>query len=85
MTLSPFARDLGERAAKTLTGALASYWFETWLNTLVALSPLDRGLIFAAGTTGCSIAWSLISRRFGRRGTASLTKPVEYASGAAAP
>lgn len=78
MTLSPFARDLGERATKTLGGTLASYLFQVWLGTLVQLSMLDRGVIFALGTTLWSIVFSLVSRRFGRTGTASLTKEVEY-------
>jgi hypothetical protein len=82
MTLSPFARDLGERAGKTVTGSFAAYLFEAWLSTLVALTMTERALIWAAGTTVASIVWSLVSRHFGDEPgepkTASLLKEVVY-------
>lgn len=80
MRLSPFARDLGERAAKTLGGAFATYLFEAWLG-LAHLQLELRALVFAGGTAMFSAAFSLLSRWFGRRGTASLTREVVYADG----
>lgn len=85
MSLSPFARDLGERAAKTFAGA----WPVVFINYMV-----DGGLHLAqhpalyVHTTECavgaalvSVGFSLISRtRTSETGekTASLLKVVEY-------
>lgn len=73
-----FTLDTMERAAKTVFGAFTAYVFESWLGTLVELGIVERGLVFAAGTLAFSVAGSLISRRFGTPGTASLTNSVDY-------
>ena len=89
MSSSPFVRDMAERAGRGGVYAGASYGFEAWLNTLVVLTMSERALVFAAANMACSVAGSLLFRRFeltskGLRrvdkthATASLIPEVEY-------
>jgi hypothetical protein len=76
--MTPFVADLTERASKTLAGGVLAYLFQTWVSTLHSIDAFERGCVWAAGTTLCSIGFSLGSRWVGRRGTASMTRAVEY-------
>lgn len=64
MNWSAFVKDAAERAGKGGVYAYASYALEAWLNTLLTLTMTERGLIFAAANVACSVAGSLVSRRF---------------------
>ena len=78
--MTPFAADLTERAGKSAAGGILAYLFQVWISSLHQLDAFERGLVWAGGTTACSIGFSVVSRRIGRRGTASMTRDVEYAA-----
>ena len=84
-----FTWDTTERASKGALYAFASYWFESWLGTLVHLTMTERAGVFAVANLVCSVAGSLLSKRvvvtsrwpFVRRSrarTASLVPALEY-------
>ena len=82
MSFSPFWRDLVERAARTAGGGFITYVGESEL-TVLHLTMVDKAATFALGTAAVSSALSVGARFFGRRGTASMTRVVEYAPGEA--
>ena len=76
--MTPFAADLTDRAGKSAAGATLAYLFQVWIAGLHQLDAFERGLVWATGTTVCSIGFSVGSRWIGRRGTASMTRDVTY-------
>ena len=75
---TPFAVDAAERATKTFVASTVSFALSDWLSRVAVLHFEERAAVWAAGTTACSYAMSFASRRFGRPGTASLTRRVYY-------
>lgn len=83
---TPLRRDIDERATKTALytfwSTLLPYLLESWLGTIANLSMIQRGMIFAAAATAfatvLSVTGSLISTRWGAKGTASLTTAYDY-------
>ena len=76
--MTPFSAYLTERAAKSFAGGTLAYLFQWSISNFTHFDAFERGMTWAAGTTACSIGFSVISRQFGRRGTASMTRTVEY-------
>jgi len=77
-------KDAIERAGKSFTGAAITWAFEGVISG--GIHAVGRGGLwwqcaeFGAGTAIVSVVFSWWSRRIGSRGTASLTKVVEYAA-----
>ena len=76
--MTPFSADLTERAANSFAGGTLAYLFQWSISNFTHFDAFERGVTWAAGTTRCSIGFSVVSRCIGRRGTASMTRKVEY-------
>src|SRR5581483_11376588 len=81
----PFLKDALERAAKSFVGAAISYVFEGVIaggvHVLGQWMPWWHSVEFGVGAVCASLVFSLWSRHLGRKGTASLTRAVEYELG----
>lgn len=73
-----WARATGERLARAFITAFCSYLFEEWVGSLVALTPIGRAAVFAAGLTLSTVALAWVARRFGQPGTDSFLNFIGY-------
>lgn len=81
----PFLKDAFERAAKSFVGGVITYVFEGVIaggvHVLGQRVPWWHSVEFGLGAVCASLVFSLWSRHVGRKGTASLTRAVEYELG----
>jgi hypothetical protein len=78
ISASPFVEDVTERGAKSFVAAWPTMLFSDWVDSNYTSVPWLHATAAALGVTVISVGFSLWSRHFGTRGTASMLREVRY-------